>query len=88
MALEIASSFQPQVCLLDIGLPGINGYDVARKLRSGSRSGKVLLIAGTGYGQHEDRRRAMEAGFDRYITKPLSANAFAQLLVRAEKKGT
>jgi len=70
-ALQAASEFQPEIILLDIGLPGINGYEVARRLRQQPQFEKTLLIAITGYGQDEDRRRSREAGFNHHLTKPV-----------------
>lgn len=67
--LEHARSFQPDVVLLDIGLPDLDGYEVARRFRSEFGSG-AKLIALTGYGQDEDKRRASDAGFDHHLTKP------------------
>jgi CheY-like chemotaxis protein len=68
-ALEMIEAFHPQTVFLDIGLPGIDGYEVARRLRSEGRS--VRIAALTGYGQEEDRRKALEAGFDVHFTKPV-----------------
>ena len=61
----------PGVVLLDIGLPGLDGYEVARRLRAVPGSERLLLIALTGYGQESDRRRSIEAGFDHHLVKPL-----------------
>jgi CheY-like chemotaxis protein len=69
--LEAAAAFDPDCVLLDIGLPGLDGYEVARRLRSASGR-RCTLIAMTGYGQKDDVRRAMEAGFDRHFVKPVS----------------
>jgi signal transduction histidine kinase/DNA-binding response OmpR family regulator len=69
-ALASAPVFAPHVVLLDIGLPGMNGYDVARALRALPETSASCLIALTGYGQPTDRRRASEAGFDHHLTKP------------------
>jgi CheY-like chemotaxis protein len=69
-ALTAASSFRPEVVLLDIGLPGMDGYEVARRLRRQEGSEKALLVALTGYGQAEDFRRSQEAGFDQHLVKP------------------
>jgi DNA-binding response OmpR family regulator len=74
--IEAADEFQPAVALLDIGLPKLSGYDIARHVRE-RRGEDVLLVAITGWGQDEDRRRAREAGFDHHFTKPAD---FAQLL--------
>jgi CheY-like chemotaxis protein len=70
-ALLKLRSFRPDVALVDIGLPGMNGYDVAREARSIAGAG-VVLVALTGYGQDADRRAAMQAGFDAHLTKPVS----------------
>jgi signal transduction histidine kinase/CheY-like chemotaxis protein len=69
-ALACMQVFAPQVVVLDIGLPGISGYDVAKKLRSDPTTRDALLIAVTGYGQKEDRQRAAESGFDCHFVKP------------------
>lgn len=70
---------QPEVAIVDIGLPGLDGYGVARRLRD-AMGGGILLIALTGYGQPEDRRRALEAGFDVHLTKPLDLDALQSVL--------
>jgi signal transduction histidine kinase len=78
-ALERARSFEPEVILLDIGLPGMDGYEVARRIRShGSRA---RLVALTGYGQSEDVQRAREAGFDEHLVKPADPDELRQKLV-------
>ena len=82
-ALEIARGKDPDVALVDIGLPGIDGYEVARRIRA-SGSQRPLLIALTGYGQPEDRRRATEAGFDSMLVKPVDPTALSDLLARLE----
>jgi DNA-binding response OmpR family regulator len=76
-ALGAASSFRPEVVLLDIGLPGLDGYQVARQLRAEEYGRKARIIAVTGYGQEEDVRRSLEAGFDHHMIKPVT---FKQLL--------
>jgi len=73
-ALEIAAQFQPAVVLLDIGLPRLDGYEVERRLRAGGGAG-LLLVALTGYGQYEDRRAALDAGFDCHFVKPVEADS-------------
>jgi signal transduction histidine kinase/ActR/RegA family two-component response regulator len=70
-ALRAVRDFRPEVVLLDIGLPGMSGYDVARELRARPECEGLVLAAVTGYGQDDDRRRAREAGFDYHLTKPL-----------------
>jgi two-component system CheB/CheR fusion protein len=82
-ALEIAESFCPQVVLLDIGLPGIDGYGVARRMRNLPQLAGALLVALTGYGQPEERRRAHEAGFDIHLVKPVDLQIVQELLARA-----
>lgn len=79
-ALEAAGSFHPDVALLDIGLPGISGYDVARWIRRQPWGAQVLLIAVTGWGQPEDKRRTAAAGFDHHLTKPVSPEMVNRLL--------
>ncbi|HEX7890164.1 MAG TPA: PAS domain-containing protein [Ramlibacter sp.] len=71
-AAGLAAYLQPQVLVLDIGMPGLNGYEVARQVRAQPWGPRALLIAATGWGQEEDRRRAMEAGFDLHFTKPFA----------------
>jgi two-component system, sensor histidine kinase len=66
----MVSSFAPDVVLLDIGMPRMNGYDVARALRDRGEPHHVRLIALTGWGQADDRQRALDAGFDAHLTKP------------------
>ncbi len=79
-ALSLAESFVPDVVLLDIGLPRMDGYEVAKHLRRSALRGNVTLIALTGYGQQEDRDRAREAGFDAHLVKPVDFAALAKLL--------
>jgi signal transduction histidine kinase/CheY-like chemotaxis protein len=69
--LRVAMETHPEIALIDIGLPGIDGYEVARRLRSGNAAGAMRLIALTGYGQPTDIERARDAGFDAHITKPV-----------------
>jgi PAS domain S-box-containing protein len=79
-ALETAAAHRPDVVLLDIGLPGMDGYEVARRLREGRGEGEMVLIAMTGYGMEEDRRRSREAGFDHHLVKPVDPEALRSLL--------
>lgn len=69
-AIALAAEFQPEVVLLDIGLPGMDGYEVARKLRAMPGMEAAFVVAMTGYGSEEDIRHAKEAGFDRHLVKP------------------
>jgi len=70
-ALEMARDFKPRIVLLDIGLPGMNGFEVARALRAEPATRDCLLVAVSGYGQAEDQRQSQEAGFDRHLVKPV-----------------
>jgi PAS domain S-box-containing protein len=70
-ALERSRSERPEVCLLDIGLPGMDGIELARRLRAQPETSHALLVAVTGYGQDSDRERALAAGFDQYFVKPV-----------------
>jgi signal transduction histidine kinase len=79
-ALAIADTFHPAVVVLDIGLPGMSGYEVARQIRKQAWADGVLLVAVTGWGQAEDQRRAMDAGFDFHLTKPVDPEALMRLL--------
>jgi PAS domain S-box-containing protein len=74
-ALQRARSFIPSIVLLDIGLPEMDGYEVARRMRAMPELGGVRLIAVTGYGQAEDRKRTREAGFDDHLTKPVDLSS-------------
>ncbi len=81
-ALEIAREHRPEVILLDIGMPGMSGYEVARRLRQQPELHGTLLIALTGWGQEADRQRACEAGFDHHLVKPVDLAALEALLRR------
>jgi len=76
--VQAAESFRPDVALLDIGMPKMNGYEVARRIRE--YTAKPLLIAITGYGQAEDRQRSKEAGFDYHLVKPIDPQRLQDLL--------
>jgi CheY-like chemotaxis protein len=79
-AITVASQFAPDVIFLDIGLPVMNGYAVARRLRGMPELNHVHIAALTGWGQDEDRRKASEAGCDSHLTKPLAPAALEELL--------
>lgn len=82
-ALKIASTFDADFVLLDIGLPGLNGCDVARQLRRMNRQHPQCLIAVTGYGTDEDLQRTQEAGFDHHIVKPIEPAELNALMARS-----
>ena len=79
-AVQVAATFRPEVILLDIGMPELNGYEVARQIRQQLWGKEVTVIALTGWGQEEDKRRALEAGFDYHLTKPVEGDAVQKLL--------
>src|SRR4030095_7831977 len=79
-AFELIEAFRPDAALLDIGMPRLNGYDVARSIRAEPWGRRVLLIALTGWGQDDDRRRSADAGFDHHLVKPISPDALAGIL--------
>ena len=79
-AIEVAREHRPDFVLLDIGLPGMDGYEVAARLRQEECCKDAVIIAVSGYGQDEDRRRSKEAGFDHHLIKPLDHDALLSLL--------
>jgi CheY-like chemotaxis protein len=85
--LAAAQESLPDVVLLDIGLPGIDGYEVARRMRAQPGSEKVLLVALTGYGQEEDLRKSREAGFDHHLVKPVDPTSLSALLAAPKDAG-
>ena len=92
-ALELAESSQPDVLLLDIGMTDMDGYTLAEQIRAAEWSTKAVLVAVSGWGREEDRRRAFAAGFDHHLTKPMTGPALESLLqsvssVRRGARGT
>jgi CheY-like chemotaxis protein len=79
-ALAVAASFRPAVALLDIAMPRMDGYEVARRLRQLSGLDDLILVALTGWGQEEDRQRAREAGFNHHLVKPIDLDTLQALL--------
>jgi signal transduction histidine kinase/ActR/RegA family two-component response regulator len=79
-AVEAAATFRPDVVLLDIGMPKLNGYEAARRIREQSQGDRVVLVALTGWAQDEDRQRSKEAGFDFHLVKPVDPAALKRLL--------
>jgi len=86
-ALEQARAFRPDVALLDIGMPRVDGYEAARRLRAEEWGRALVLVALTGWGQDEDRRRSEEAGFDRHLIKPVDIDALQEVLRTAGGSG-
>ena len=84
--LEAAAAVRPDVVLIDIGLPGLDGYDVARRIRATAWGKSMLLVALTGYGQADDRRDALEAGCDLHVTKPVMPDRLAEIIAQASAR--
>jgi len=82
-ALDAAADFQPDTIFCDLGMPVISGFDVAARLRSDSRYPPSVLVAVTGWGTDQDKRRALEGGFDLHITKPIAIEDLDAVLLRA-----
>jgi signal transduction histidine kinase/ActR/RegA family two-component response regulator len=85
-ALERARRERPDVLLLDIGLPDMDGYELARRLRAQPENAHATLVALTGYGQHQDREEAQQAGFDHYLVKPADLNQVNKVLAQARAR--
>src|SRR6185295_10476852 len=81
-ALDLAQSFLPQIAFLDIGMPRMDGYEAARRIRAALGPG-VMLVALTGWGQDEDKRRSLDAGFDHHLTKPPDPDVLDQLIAKS-----
>ena len=79
-ALEAVAANPPDVILLDIGLPGMDGFEVARRVRQTDPDRRIILVAVTGYGQEEDRRKSLEAGFNHHLVKPVDLNQLESIL--------
>ena len=79
-ALKKAKSFKPEIILLDVGLPDMHGYEVAERLRAIPENKSLVIVALTGYGNEEDRRRARDAGFDYHFVKPVDFTALESLI--------
>ena len=86
-ALAAVEEFRPEVAVLDIGMPGLNGYKVAEQIRHANRHQSLTLVALSGLGQAEDKRRATEAGFDVHFTKPIDIPALTKLLASIAAQG-
>jgi CheY-like chemotaxis protein len=86
-ALAGVEAFQPQVCILDITMPGMNGYELARRLREGQRGGEMLLIALTALGDHDSLERMVESGFDLYYPKPIPPSLLYTVLNQFVEQG-
>jgi CheY-like chemotaxis protein len=80
--LAMLSEFRPELCILDIGLPGMDGYELARRLRTDPRMEGVKLLALTGYGHDVDRARALASGFDEHLVKPVPVDQLTAMIAR------
>ena len=85
-ALQTVLDYQPHVVLLDIGLPKLNGYEVAQRIRNEPLVSNVVLVALTGYGREEDRLHSLEAGFDHHLVKPGDFKDVQTILAAASEK--
>jgi PAS domain S-box-containing protein len=85
-ALEEAQRFRPEIAVLDIGLPRMDGYELARRLRQQEWAGGMVLVAMTGWAQEHDRRLASEAGFDQHLTKPVAVESIARIIAAAGRR--
>jgi CheY-like chemotaxis protein len=79
-ALNAAASFKPEIVLLDIGLPGLNGFEVARRLRELPGGRQILVVAVSGYGQTQDRHQSRDAGFDQHLVKPVDGEQLSAVI--------
>ena len=84
-AVSLATSERPDVAIVDISLPGIDGYEVARRIRAHPGTRDIVLIALTGYGHEEDLRCALEAGFDLHLVKPVESGRLADAVAQARR---
>jgi CheY-like chemotaxis protein len=85
-AVEAALRARPEVALIDIGLPGLDGYEVVRRIRAAPEGQAMVLVALTGYGQPKDQRRAREAGFDAFLVKPFDRDRLSSVLAAARRR--
>jgi len=85
--IEAADRWGPDVAVVDIGLPGMDGYEVGKRLRARPRGDRLLLVALTGYGQPADRQRSEEAGFDVHLVKPIDPGRLERALTRDHSQG-
>ena len=85
--LRIAADFQPDVVFLDVGMPGMDGFETARQLRQSVHLDKAVLVALTGYGREEDRARAAQAGFDHFLVKPTPPKVLTDIALQLRPSG-
>ena len=85
-ALEALDTFKPDIALLDIGMPGMDGYELARRIRATPRGRNLVLVALTGWSQADDKKRATDAGFDEHLTKPVDPDLLSRVLNRMDPR--
>jgi len=85
--LRIAADFQPDVVFLDVGMPGMDGFETARQLRQSVELDKTVLVALTSYGREEDRARAAQAGFDHFLVKPTPPKVLTDIALQLRPSG-
>ena len=81
----MAEAFRPELIVLDIGLPKLNGYDACRRIREKPWAKDIMIVAATGWGQEEDRRRSHDAGFDHHLVKPVDAAEVVGLMAQKRR---
>ena len=87
-AVAAVGEFRPDVILLDIGMPKLNGYEACRRIREQPGGEKLIIIAQTGWGQEDDRQRTQDAGFDQHLVKPIDTAALMKLLAELSNVGS
>jgi two-component system, chemotaxis family, CheB/CheR fusion protein len=84
-ALQISTEFRPDIALIDVGLPGMSGFEVARRIREQPELRHMVLIAQTGWGREEDREQSREAGFDHHLAKPIDHQLLEKILAESSE---
>ena len=87
-ALDVAAEFRPDLALLDLGMPRVDGFDLARRIRAEPWGRGMTLVAVTGWGQQQDRKRSADAGFDHHLVKPIGPEAVRSLVTGSIPAGT
>jgi CheY-like chemotaxis protein len=86
-ALAVLDEFEPDVAVLDLGMPGMSGHELARRIRATPRGAGMLVVAATGWGGESDRESSRQAGFDAHLVKPVAIEALMQLIDAAPTDG-